>query len=117
IDNKTQRASIMGTYSGAMHVHLMAKEYGVPVVLHTDHAAKKLLPWIDGLLDLGEEYLKNHKSPLFSSHMLDLSEETLEENIEISSKYLRRMYKLGTHLEIELGITGGEEDGVDNTNI
>ena len=88
----------------------MAEQYGVRVVLHTDHAAKKLLPWIDGLLDAGEEFHKVHGKPLFSSHMLDLSEETLEENIEISCKYLERMKKIGTSIEIELGVTGGEED-------
>ena len=100
-----------------MHVHLVAEAYGVPVILHTDHAAKKLLPWIDGLLDAGEKHFKETGKPLYSSHMLDLSEESLEENIEISAKYLERMSKIGMTLEIELGVTGGEEDGVDNTGV
>lgn len=117
ISNENEQASIAGSISGAMHVHKLAELYGIPVILHTDHAAKKLLPWIDGLLDAGEEYFKSHGKPLFSSHMLDLSEETLEENLEISKRYLERMSKMGMTLEIELGITGGEEDGVDNTNI
>jgi fructose-bisphosphate aldolase class II len=95
----------------------MAKHYGVPVVLHTDHCAKKLLPWIDGLLDAGEKYYEKHGKPLYSSHMLDLSEEPIEENIEISAKYLERMAKIGMTIEIELGVTGGEEDGVDNTDV
>ncbi len=110
-------AAVLGAISGAKHIHLMAEHYGVPVILHTDHAAKKLLPWIDALLDAGEKHFAETGKPLFSSHMIDLSEETLEENIEISSKYLKRMSKLGMTLEIELGITGGEEDGVDNTGI
>ena len=112
-----QKAQVIGAISGAEHVHRMAEAYGVSVILHTDHAAKKLLPWIDGLLEAGEQFYEKNGRPLFSSHMLDLSEETLEENIDISSKYLERMKKIGTHLEIELGVTGGEEDGVDNTNI
>lgn len=110
-------AGIAGSISGAMHVHQMAELYGVPIILHTDHAAKKLLPWIDGLLDAGEEFYELHGKPLFSSHMLDLSEEPLEENIEICKNYLERMSKMGMTLEIELGITGGEEDGVDNTDV
>ncbi len=110
-------AALQGTISGALHVHQMAKHYGIPVILHTDHAAKKLLPWIDGLLDAGEKHFEQYGLPLFSSHMLDLSEETLEENIEICKKYLARMSKIGMTLEIELGITGGEEDGVDNTGV
>lgn len=117
LDNKNQEASILGGISAAHHVHEVAKAYNVPVVLHTDHAAKKLLPWIDGLLSYSENYIKAFKKPLYSSHMLDLSEESLHENISISKKYLERMCKLGTHLEIELGVTGGEEDGVDNTNV
>ncbi len=111
-----QEASILGAISGARHIHLMAAHYGVPVIVHTDHAAKKLLPWIDGLLDAGEKHFAETGKPLFSSHMLDLSEEPLQENIEICAKYLARMTKLGMTLEIELGVTGGEEDGVDNTN-
>ncbi|MBT8046678.1 MAG: class II fructose-bisphosphate aldolase [Pontiella sp.] len=109
--------AVVGSISGAQHVHMMAEAYGVPVILHTDHAAKKLLPWIDGLLEAGEKMFKEQGRPLFSSHMLDLSEETLEENIEISGKYLERMSKIGMTLEIELGCTGGEEDGVDNTDM
>ena len=112
-----QQAAIIGTISGAQHVHTMAEAYGVPVILHTDHAAKKLLPWIDGLLDEGEKWFAEKGRPLFSSHMLDLSEESLEENIEISAKYLERMSKIGMTLEIELGCTGGEEDGVDNSDM
>ncbi len=109
--------SVIGSVSGAHHIQLMAEHYGVPVVIHTDHAAKKLLPWIDGMLTLGEAHYKTHKKPLFSSHMLDLSEESLEENIEISAKYFKRMKAIETGIEIELGVTGGEEDGVDNTEI
>ncbi len=117
LSNDGQRASILGAISGAKHVHLLAEAYDVPVVLHTDHAAKKLLPWIDGLLDAGEKHFKETGKPLFSSHMLDLSEESLKENIEISKRYLERMAKMGMTLEIELGVTGGEEDGVDNTGV
>jgi len=112
-----QEAAIVGAISAAKHVHLLAEKYGVVVVLHTDHAAKKLLPWIDGLLDAGEKHFEETGKPLFSSHMLDLSEEPLKENIEISKKYLERMSKMGMTLEIELGITGGEEDGVDNSDV
>jgi fructose-bisphosphate aldolase class II len=117
LSNDGQKAAIAGAVAGAHHVHMMAEHYGVPVILHTDHAAKKLLPWIDGLLDAGEEYFKTHGKPLFSSHMLDLSEEPIEENIEISKKYLERMAKMDMLIEIELGITGGEEDGVDNSDV
>lgn len=117
MNNDHQQASIAGGISGAHHVHLMSKAYNVPVVLHTDHAAKKLLPWIDGLLDAGEEFYKQTGQPLFSSHMLDLSEEPIEENIEICKRYLERMSKIGMTLEIELGVTGGEEDGVDNSHL
>lgn len=112
-----QTAAILGGISAAKHVHLIAEAYGVPVILHTDHAAKKLLPWIDGLLDAGEKYFAETGKPLFSSHMLDLSEEPLEENIAICKEYLMRMNKMGMTLEIELGITGGEEDGVDNSDV
>jgi fructose-bisphosphate aldolase, class II len=115
--NEGQKGAIMGCVAGAMHVHVMAKAYGVPVVLHTDHCAKKLLPWIDGLLTASEEFFKLRGMPLYSSHMLDLSEEPLEENIEICSKYFGRMAKMGMTLEIELGVTGGEEDGVDNSDV
>ncbi len=117
LSNAGERAAIAGAVSGALHLHQTAAMYEVPVILHTDHAAKKLLPWIDGLLDAGEAYFKLHGKPLFSSHMLDLSEEPLEENLEICRRYLERMSKMGMTLEIELGITGGEEDGVDNTDI
>jgi len=115
--NDNQEASIAGAISAALHVHNMADMYGVVVILHTDHAAKKLLPWVDGMLDAGEDFFEQQGKPLFSSHMLDLSEETIEENIEISKKYLERMSKIDMTLEIELGVTGGEEDGVDNTEI
>ena len=117
LNNDGQRAAIAGAVSAAHHIHAMAELYGATVVLHTDHAAKKLLPWIDGLLDAGEAYFKANGKPLFSSHMLDLSEESLEENIEICEKYLTRMSKIGMTLEIELGVTGGEEDGVDNSSV
>ncbi len=112
-----QQAAILGAIAGAKYVHAVAAAYGVPVIVHTDHAAKKLLPWIDGLLDAGEQFFAETGKPLFSSHMLDLSEESLEENIEICEQYLKRMDKMGMTLEIELGCTGGEEDGVDNTGM
>lgn len=115
--NEQESAAIAGGISGALHVHNVAALYGVPVILHTDHAAIKLLPWIDGLLDAGEKHMKETGKPLYSSHMLDLSEEPLEENIQICQQYLKRMDKLGMTLEIELGVTGGEEDGVDNTEV
>jgi fructose-bisphosphate aldolase class II len=117
LSNANQQAAIAGGVSGAMHVHQMAGLYGVPVILHTDHCAKKLLPWIDGLLEAGEKYFDQYGKPLYSSHMLDLSEEPIEENIEICSKYFERMAKIGMTLEIELGVTGGEEDGVDNSDV
>ncbi len=117
LSNENEKAAIAGSISGAMHIHQMAELYGIPVIVHTDHAAKKLLPWIDGLLDAGEKYFAEHGKPLFSSHMLDLSEEPLKENVEICKKYLVRMSKIGMTLEIELGITGGEEDGVDNSHV
>ena len=117
LDNTDQAAAIAGSIAGAQHVHTMAKAYGIPVILHTDHCAKKLLPWIDGLIEASEEHFKDKGYPLFSSHMIDLSEEPIEENIAICKKYLERMSKIGMTLEIELGITGGEEDGVDNTDV
>ncbi len=117
LSNEGQNAAVAGGVAGAKHIHVMAEAYGVPVILHTDHCAKKLLPWIDGLLDAGEIFFKETGKPLYSSHMIDLSEEPIEENIEICKKYLERMSKIGMTLEIELGITGGEEDGVDNTDI
>lgn len=109
--------SVLGAISGAHHVHMMAKAYGVPVILHTDHAAKKLLPWIDGLLEASKENFEKTGRPLFTSHMLDLSEEPIEENLDISTEYLAKMSDLDMLLEIELGITGGEEDGVDNSDV
>ncbi len=112
-----QKTAILGAISGAQHVHTVAEYYGVPVILHTDHAAKNLLPWIDGLLDEGEKRFAATGKPLFSSHMLDLSEESLKENIEICGHYLQRMSKMDMTLEIELGVTGGEEDGVDNSHM
>jgi fructose-bisphosphate aldolase class II len=117
LSNADQASAISGGISGAQHVHLMAKAYGVPVILHTDHCAKKLLPWIDGLLDAGEAYHAIHGMPLYSSHMIDLSEEPIEENIATCVAYLKRMAPLDMILEIELGVTGGEEDGVDNTDV
>ncbi|MGA0556587.1 class II fructose-bisphosphate aldolase [Larkinella sp. VNQ87] len=117
LSNANQQAAIAGSISGALHIHNIAELYGVPVILHTDHCAKKLLPWIDGLLEAGERHFDQTGKPLFSSHMLDLSEEPIEENIEISAKYFERMAKIGMTLEIELGVTGGEEDGVDNSDV
>ncbi|MGV6845731.1 MAG: class II fructose-bisphosphate aldolase [Lutibacter sp.] len=117
LSNENQKAAIAGAIAGAKHIHLLAKEYDIPVILHTDHCAKKLLPWIDGLLDAGEQFYKENGVPLFSSHMIDLSEEPIKENIEICKGYLARMDKMGMTLEIELGITGGEEDGVDNSDV
>ena len=117
LDNSNYQAAIAGAISGAFHVRTLAEQYGVPVILHTDHCAKKLLPWIDGLVAASERYHAVHGEPLFSSHMIDLSEEPLEENIDICKDYLARMSKVGMLLEMELGITGGEEDGVDNTDV
>ena len=117
LSNEGQKAAIAGAIAGAKHVHQMAEAYEVPVILHTDHCAKKLLPWIDGLLEASEEFYASNGKSLFSSHMIDLSEEPIEENIEICKKYLKRMSKMGMTLEIELGITGGEEDGVDNSDV
>jgi len=117
LSNENHLSGILGGISGAQHVHLVAEKYGAVVILHTDHAARKLLPWIDGLLDAGEDFYKVHGKPLYSSHMIDLSEESIEDNIETSKRYLERMSKIGMTLEIELGITGGEEDGVDNTDV
>ena len=117
LSNTDEEAAIAGGISGAVHVHQMAELYGASIILHTDHAAKKLLPWIDGLLDAGEEFYAAHGKPLYSSHMIDLSEEPIEENIALCKKYLKRMSAIDMTLEIELGITGGEEDGVDNTDV
>ncbi|HHP7242602.1 MAG TPA: class II fructose-bisphosphate aldolase, partial [Cyclobacteriaceae bacterium] len=117
LSNDGQQAAIAGAVAGAHHVHFIAEKYGVSVILHTDHCAKKLLPWMDGMLDANEDFYKKNGKSLFSSHMLDLSEEPLEENVETCKKYFERMTKMGITLEMELGVTGGEEDGVDNTEI
>lgn len=117
LSNDNQEAAVLGAVAAAKHIHLLAEEYQIPVILHTDHAARKLLPWIDGLLLESEKHFDQTGKPLFSSHMLDLSEESIEENIATCKQYLQRMHKIGMTLEIELGITGGEEDGVDNTSI
>jgi fructose-bisphosphate aldolase class II len=117
LSNVDEKSAIAGGIAGAKHVHELAVAYGVPVILHTDHCSKKLLPWIDGLLDASEKHFKETGKPLYSSHMIDLSEEPIEENIEICKTYLARMSKMGMTLEIELGITGGEEDGVDNSDV
>lgn len=117
LSNENQLAAIAGGVSGANHVHEMAKLYGASVILHTDHCARKLLPWVDGLLDAGEKHFTSHRIPLYSSHMIDLSDEPIKDNIETCKQYLQRMSEIGMTLEIELGVTGGEEDGVDNTNI
>jgi len=117
LSNENEKAAIIGGIAGAKHVHALAEAYGATVILHTDHCAKNLLPWIDGLLDAGEQFFKETGKPLYSSHMIDLSEESLVENLEICKNYLERMSKMGMTLEIELGITGGEEDGVDNSDV
>ena len=117
MSNDGQKAAILGGIAGAKHIHTLAEAYGATVILHTDHCAKKLLPWIDGLMDANEAYFKQYGKSLYSSHMLDLSEEPIEENMDISVKYFERMAKIGMTLEIELGITGGEEDGVDNSDV
>lgn len=117
LKNTNQKSAILGAIAGARHIHELAEAYGVTVILHTDHCAKKLLPWIDGLLDASESFFKQNAKTLFSSHMLDLSEETLEENLNICVLYFQRMSKMNMTLEIELGITGGEEDGIDNSNV
>jgi len=117
LSNENEKAAILGGVAGAKHVHALAEAYGATVILHTDHCAKKLLPWIDGLLDAGEAFFKETGKPLYSSHMIDLSEESLVENLDICKSYLERMSKMGMTLEIELGITGGEEDGVDNSDV
>ena len=117
LSNENQNAAVAGAISGAKHVHEISKLYGCQVILHTDHAARKLLPWIDGMMIENEKNFKDYGYPLFSSHMIDLSEESIEENIRTCEYYLERMSKIGITLEIELGVTGGEEDGVDNTDI
>lgn len=117
LSNEGQRAAVLGAIAGAKHIHTLAEAYGATVILHTDHCAKKLLPWIDGLMDANELFYKETGKSLYSSHMLDLSEEPLEENIEVSGKYFERMAKIGMTLEVEIGVTGGEEDGVDNSSV
>ncbi len=117
LNNDNQRATVLGAVAGAKHIHELAEYYGATVILHTDHCAKKLLPWIDGLMDANEEHYRKYGKTLYSSHMLDLSEETLEENLDISAKYFERMAKLNMTLEVEIGVTGGEEDGVDNSDV
>ncbi len=117
LSNEGQRAAILGAIAGAQHIHTLAEAYGATVILHTDHCAKKLLPWIDGLLDASEAFYKQNGKSLYSSHMLDLSEEPLEENLEISAKYFEKMAKMQMTLEVEIGVTGGEEDGVDNSGV
>ncbi|AZB09346.1 class II fructose-bisphosphate aldolase [Chryseobacterium sp. G0162] len=117
LSNDGQKSAILGAIAGAKHIHTLAEAYGATVILHTDHCAKKLLPWIDGLMDANEEFFKQTGKSLYSSHMLDLSEEPLEENIEISAQYFERMAKLQMTLEVEIGVTGGEEDGVDNSDV
>ncbi|MBQ5814792.1 MAG: class II fructose-bisphosphate aldolase [Flavobacteriales bacterium] len=117
LSNEGQKSAIAGAIAGAKHVHTVAEAYGVPVILHTDHCAKNLLPWLDGLLEAGEEHFAQTGKPLFSSHMIDLSTETLKDNVALCKEYLKRMSKMGMTLEIELGITGGEEDGVDHSNV
>jgi len=115
--NDKLQGNIYGAVSGALHIHNVAKHYGVPVILHTDHAAKKWLPWVSGMIDAGEQFFKEKGQPLFSSHMLDLSEEPIAENLETSTQFFKRLAPLGMGIEIELGVTGGEEDGVDNSGI
>ncbi|CAD0222664.1 class II fructose-bisphosphate aldolase [Chryseobacterium sp. D764] len=117
LSNDGQKSAILGAIAGAKHIHTLAEAYGATVILHTDHCAKKLLPWIDGLMDANEEFFKQTGKSLYSSHMLDLSEESLEENLEISAQYFERMAKLQMTLEVEIGVTGGEEDGVDNSDV
>ncbi|MFZ4786148.1 MAG: class II fructose-bisphosphate aldolase [Flavobacteriales bacterium] len=117
LKNDNQQAAVLGSVSGAQHIHMMAEAYNVPVIIHTDHCAKNLLPWMDGMLEHGERHFEKTGKPLFSSHMLDFSEEPLHENIELSAQYLKRMHAMGVTLEIELGVTGGEEDGVDNSDV
>ena len=117
LSNDAQKAAILGAVAGAKHIHTLAEAYGATVILHTDHCAKKLLPWVDGLLDANEEYYKKFGKTLYSSHMLDLSEESLQENLDISCEYFKRMAKLNMTLEVEIGVTGGEEDGVDNSDV
>jgi fructose-bisphosphate aldolase class II len=117
VDNKNQEASVAGAVAAAHYIRAIAPTYGIPVVLHTDHCAKKLLPWLDGMMDADEAHFKAHGVPLFSSHMIDLSEEEVKFNIETTAKYLKRAAPMKQFLEMEIGITGGEEDGVDNEDV
>ncbi|KAF2473322.1 uncharacterized protein BDR25DRAFT_302266 [Lindgomyces ingoldianus] len=117
VDNKDQTASIAGAVAAAHYIRSVAPAYGIPVVLHTDHCAKKLLPWLDGMLDADEAYFKEHGEPLFSSHMIDLSEDPVDYNIQTTAKYLKRAAPMKQWLEMEIGITGGEEDGVNNEDV
>jgi fructose-bisphosphate aldolase class II len=117
LSNDGQKAAILGAIAGAKHIHTLAEAYGATVILHTDHCAKKLLPWIDGIMDANEDFFNKTGKSLYSSHMLDLSEESLEENLEVSAKYFERMAKMQMTLEVEIGVTGGEEDGVDNSDV
>ncbi|SDQ41819.1 fructose-bisphosphate aldolase [Chryseobacterium soldanellicola] len=117
LGNDGQKAAILGAIAGAKHIHTLAEAYGATVILHTDHCAKKLLPWIDGIMDANEDFFNKTGKSLYSSHMLDLSEESLEENLEVSAKYFERMAKMQMTLEVEIGVTGGEEDGVDNSDV
>lgn len=117
LPNDKQQASVLGSITGAEHIWRVAESYGIPVVIHSDHCAKKLLPWLDGMLDFEEKYYAEHGHPLFSSHMIDLSAETHDFNIETTAKYMERCEKIETWLEMEIGVTGGEEDGVDNSAV
>ena len=117
LDNENQKAAILGGIAGAKHIHALAEAYGISVILHTDHAARKLLPWIDGLIEANAQHFEKYGRPLFTSHMLDLSEEPLEQNVATCKEYFKKLAPLDIMLEIELGVTGGEEDGVDNTGI
>ena len=117
VDNTGNRAAIAGGIAGALHIHTLASVHGIPVILHTDHCQRKIIDWVDGLIRASEDFYAQHKRPLYSSHMLDLSEEALADNINTCKEYLERMTKLELSLEIELGVTGGEEDGVDNSHV
>ncbi|HMY83287.1 MAG TPA: class II fructose-bisphosphate aldolase [Saprospiraceae bacterium] len=117
LKNENERSAILGAIAGSAHINTLAEAYGVPVILHTDHCAKKLLPWIDGMVEASERHFEKHGTALYSSHMIDLSEEPIHENISTCVAYLKRMAAIGITLEIELGVTGGEEDGVDNSDV
>merc|ERR1711972_668533 len=117
LDNKNKQASILGAVAGAHYVRTVAPAYGIPVLVHSDHCAKKLLPWFDGMLEADKLHFEQTGEPLFSSHMLDLSEEPHEENVSICAEYLKKMAPMKIILEMEIGITGGVEDGVDNSGV